>query len=143
MTRAMLEARVLRGIDPMTGTRIDGVKGGRHRAPRAASRFTTPEAFVAAETYVRSTPVYRAARDAALYDPDYQRGSFEVAVRIDDALGRNLLSQVEGVVLTGPRNGMNSLGVINFDDGTVIAQFRIATTGEPQLITMFPVGRRE
>lgn len=143
VTRAMLEARVLRGIDPMTGTRVDGVKGGRHRAPRAASRFTTPEAFVAAETYVRGTPVYRAARDAALYDPDYQRGSFEVAVRIDDALGRNLLSQVEGVVLTGPRNGMNSLGVINFDDGIVIAQFRIATTREPQLITMFPVGRRE
>lgn len=54
VTRAMLEARVLRRIDPMTGTRIDGVKGGRHRAPRAASRFTTPEAFVAAETYVRS-----------------------------------------------------------------------------------------
>lgn len=92
---------------------------------------------------MRSTPVYRAARDAASYDPDYQRGSFEVAVRIDDALGRNLLSQVEGVVLTGPRNGMNSLGVINFDDGIVIAQFRIATTGETQLITMFPVGRRE
>jgi hypothetical protein len=38
---------------------------------------------------------------------------------------------------------MNSLGVINFDDGIVIAQFRIATTGEPQLIKMFPVGRRE
>ncbi|WP_426033151.1 hypothetical protein [Cypionkella sp. TWP1-2-1b2] len=127
----------------MTGTRIDGEKGGRHRAPRAASRFTTPEAFVAAETYVRGTLDYRAARDAALYDPAYQRGSFEVAVRIEDALGRNLLSQVEGVVLTGPRSGMNPLGVMNFDGGIVVAQFRIAATGEPQLITMFPVGRRE
>ena len=81
VTRAMLEARVLRGIDPMTGTRVDGETGGRHRVPRAASRFTTPEAFVAAKTYVRGTPVYRAARDATLYEPDYQRGSFEVAVK--------------------------------------------------------------
>lgn len=143
VTRAMLEARVLRGIDPMTGTRIDGETGGRHRAPRAASRFTTPEAFVAAETYVRSTPVYRAARDAALFDPAYQRGSFEVAVRIEDALGRNLLASVEGVIRVGPRSGPEPLAAMDFDGGLVIARFRLAADGEPHLVTMLPVGRRE
>jgi hypothetical protein len=76
----MLEARVLRGIDPMTGTRVDGETGGRHRATNAASKFTTPEAFVAAETYVRSSPKYRAAREAALFDPVYRRGFFEVSI---------------------------------------------------------------
>jgi SPP1 gp7 family putative phage head morphogenesis protein len=143
VTRAMLEARVLRGIDPMTGTRIDGETGGRHRAPRAASRFTAPEAFVAAETYVRSTPVYRAARDAALFDPAYQRGSFEVAVRIEDALGRNLLASVEGVIRVGPRSGPEPLAAMDFDGGLVIARFRLAADGEPHLVTMLPVGRRE
>lgn len=143
VTRAMLEARVLRGIDPMTGTRIDGETGGRHRAPRAASRFTTPEAFVAAETYVRNTPVYRAARDAALFDPAYQRGSFEVAVRIEDALGRNLLASVEGVIRVGPRSGPEPLAAMDFDGGLVIARFRLAADGEPHLVTMLPVGRRE
>ena len=143
VTRAMLEARVLRGIDPMTGTRVDGETGGRHRAPSAASRFTTPEAFVAAETYVRSTPAYRSARDAAVFYPAYQRGFFEVAIPIEDALGRNLLAEVEGVVRTGPRSSIVPLGTVNFDGGLVIARFRIAADGEPRLITMFPVGRRQ
>jgi hypothetical protein len=143
VTRAMLEARVLRGIDPITGTRVDGETGGRHRAPRAASRFTSPEAFVAAENYVRSTPEYRAARDAALFDPAYQRGAFEVVVRIEDALGLNLLRSVEGVIRIGHRGGPEPLAAMDFDGGLVIARFRIAADGEPQLVTMLPVGRRE
>ncbi|MCA3643879.1 MAG: minor capsid protein [Methylobacterium sp.] len=67
VTRAMLEARVLRGIDPMTGTRIDGETGRPHVAVSSASRFTTPEVFVAAESYIRRSSGYRAARDAALF----------------------------------------------------------------------------
>lgn len=143
VTRAMLEARVLRGIDPMTGTRVDGETGGRHRAPNAASRFTSPEAFVAAENYVRSTPEYRAARDAALFDPVYRQGFFEVAIPIEDALGRDMITAVEGVIRIGPRNGPNPLAAMNFDDGLVIARFRIAADGEPKLVTMLPVGRPE
>ena len=117
VTGQMLQDRVLRGIDPMTGTRIDGETGGRHRAPRAASRFTTPEAFVAAETYVRSTPEYRAAREAALFDPVYQRGSFEIVVPINDALGRDMLSAVEGVTRIGPRSAAEPLAAMSFDGG--------------------------
>lgn len=143
VTRAMLEARVLCGIDPMTGTRVDGETGGRHRAPRAASRFTSPEAFVAAENYVRRTPEYRAARDAALFDPAYQRGAFEVVVRIEDALGLNLLTSVEGVIRIGHRGGPEPLAAMDFDGGLVIARFRIVADDEPQLVTMLPVGRRE
>jgi SPP1 gp7 family putative phage head morphogenesis protein len=67
VTRAMLEARVLRGIDPMTGTRIDGETGRPHVAVSSASRFTTPEVFVAAESYIRRSSGYRAVRDAALF----------------------------------------------------------------------------
>ena len=143
VTRAMLEARVLRGIDPMTGTRIDGETGRPHFAVSSASRFTTPEAFVAAESYVRRSPDYRAARDAALFDPVHNRGFFEVALPIDDALGRDLLADVEGVVRVGPRSTPQGVAAMNFDGGLVIARFRIAADGEPRLITMFPVGRRE
>lgn len=139
----MLEDRVLRGIDPMTGTRVDGETGGRHRAPRAASRFTTPEAYVAAEAFVRSSPDYRAARDAALFDSDYRDGYFEVALPIEDALGRNMLGAVEGVVRVGPRNGPEPIATMDFEGGLVIARFRIAANGEPRLITMLPVGRRQ
>lgn len=143
VTRAMLEARVLRGIDPMTGTRIDGETGRPHVAVSSASRFTTPEAFVAAESYVRRSPEYRAARDAALSDLDYRDGYFEVALPIEDVLGRDLLAAVEGVVRIGPRSNPQGVAEMNFEGGLVIARFRIAADGEPRLITMFPIGRRQ
>ncbi len=84
-----------------------------------------------------------AAREAALFDPVYRRGFFEVAIPIEDALGRDMMTAVEGVIRIGPRIGPNPLAAMNFDDGLVIAQFRVAGDGEPRLITMFPVGRRE
>ena len=143
VTRAMLEARVLRGIDPMTGTRIDGETGRPHFAVSSASRFTTPEAFVAAESYVRRTSDYRSSRDATLFDTDYRDGYFEVALPIEDVLGRDLLVAVEGVVRIGPRGNPQGVAEMNFDGGLVIARFRIAADGEPRLITMFPVGRRQ
>jgi hypothetical protein len=78
-----------------------------------------------------------------LFDPVYNRGFFEVALRIDDALGRDLLADVEGVVRVGPRSTPQGVASMNFDGGLVIARFRIAADGEPRLITMFPIGRRE
>lgn len=143
VTRQMLEDRVLRGIDPMTGTRVDGETGGRHRAPGAASRFNTRESFAAAGTFIRSSGEYRAAREAALFDPDYRDGYFEVALPIEDVLGRDMLRSVEGVVRIGPRSAPQPLAAMNFDDGIVIAQFGIEADGEPRLVTMFPVGRRQ
>lgn len=41
VTRAMLEARVLRGIDPMTGTRIDGETGRPHVAVSSVPVYDT------------------------------------------------------------------------------------------------------
>ena len=143
VTRQMLVDRVLRGIDPMTGTSADGETGGRHRSPGGASRFTTPQSFIAAEGFVRHTPEYRAARDAALFDPVYRRGYYEVALPIEDVVGRDLLGDVEGVVRIGPRSAAQGVVPMSFEGGLVIARFRIAPDGEPLLITMFPVGRRQ
>jgi SPP1 gp7 family putative phage head morphogenesis protein len=143
VTRQMLQDRVLRGIDPMTGTRIDRETGRPHFAVSSASRFTTPEAFVAAESFIRRSPDYRAARDAALFDTSSRDGYFEVALPIEDVLGRDLLSAVEGVVRVGPRSQPQGVATLNFDGGLVIARYRIAADGEPRLITMFPVGRRQ
>lgn len=43
----------------------------------------------------------------------------------------------------GHRSGPVPLAAMDFDGGLVIARFRIAADGEPQLVTMLPVGRRE
>ncbi|MCA3461658.1 MAG: hypothetical protein IOC92_13660, partial [Rhodobacter sp.] len=123
--------------------RIDGETGRPHVAVSSASRFTTPEVFVAAESYIRRSSGYRAARDAALFDTDYRDGYFEFALPIEDVLGRDLLAAVEGVVRIGPRGNPQGVAEMNFDGGLVIARFRIAADGEPRLITMFPVGRRQ
>lgn len=136
VTRQMLIDRVLHGIDPMTGTRADGVTGRLHRAPPIASRITSPEAFVAAESFVRRTPEYRAARDAALFEPAYQRGSFLVVMPLEDVLGPDYLRFVEGVRIA-------SGGVINadFEGGNLLAVFHHVSGSEPALVTMYPILR--
>ena len=143
VTRQMLEDRVKRGIDPMTGTRTDVETGRPHFAASAASRFTTPEAFVVAEGFIRHTREYRAARDAALHVPAYRKGGFEIVLPIEDVIGRDFQSAIEGVVRVGPRSAAQGIVPMDFTDGLVVARFRIAADGEPALVTMFPVGRKK
>jgi len=136
VTRQMLIDRVLDGKDPMTGTSVDGVTGRPHRPPPIATRITTPEAFVAAESYLRRTAAYRAARDAALFAPMYRRGSFSVVLSLDDALGPDYLRLVEGV-----RRADGRIVDVDFEGGLLLAIFRLEPSGAPVLVTMYPVGR--
>jgi len=41
LTRVQLYARVVEGLDPMTGTRVDGVHGGQHAYAAHATQFTS------------------------------------------------------------------------------------------------------
>jgi len=54
VTRQMLEDRVMRGFDPMTGSRTDGVSGSTHPLNRRATRITSEADFVAAEAFIRT-----------------------------------------------------------------------------------------
>lgn len=105
--------------------------GLRHQKPSSPPKATS----VAAPNI--------APRDAALSDLDYRDGYFEVALPIEDVLGRDLLAAVEGVVRIGPRSNPQGVAEMNFEGGRVIARFRIAADEEPRLITMFPIGRRQ
>ncbi|MBK4214642.1 hypothetical protein JJJ17_01740 [Paracoccus caeni] len=141
VTKQMLEDRVLRGIDPMTGTTMDGEKIGRtHSAPRAATRFKTEEAFVVAETHIRRSSIYRDLRDESIHSISVRRGSFEVEVSLEDALGLNYANKVEGVRRVGSRRNPFGTEEIDFKDGIAVAIFKFSSNGEPQLITMYPVG---
>lgn len=136
VTRQMLIDRVLRGIDPMTGTRIDGVNGGRHVKPRVVSRITSPEVYVAAESVIRRSPEYRAALEAALHDPLYRQdrqGRFVVTLEIQDVLGAAYRRVTEGLRRVG-----NSAVDVDFEGGTVVAIFPVSPDGEPPLFTMYP-----
>jgi SPP1 gp7 family putative phage head morphogenesis protein len=136
VTRQMLIDRVLDGKDPMTGTSVDGVTGRPHRPPPIATRITTPEAFVAAESYLRRTAAYRATRNAALFAPMYRRGSFSVVLSLDDALGPDYLQLVERV-----RRADGRIVDVDFEGGLLLAIVRLEPSGAPVLVTMYPVGR--
>ena len=58
--------RVMRGFHPMTGSRRDGVTSRRHNRPPIASRITSEASFVGADSIIRRSPEYHAAREVAL-----------------------------------------------------------------------------
>lgn len=75
-----------------------------------------------------------------MFDPAYQRGAFEVVVGIEDALGLNLLTSVEGVIRISQHRRPEPLAAMDFDGGLIMARFRIAPDGEPRLSRCFRLG---
>lgn len=91
----MLEYRVMRGIDPMTGTTTDGGTGGKHNTVRTATRITNEADFVAAEALIRRSPDYRAACDEAMSRIGLRtKIIFEVSLPIEDVLGPDFQNAV-------------------------------------------------
>ncbi|SMX31976.1 phage minor head protein [Actibacterium lipolyticum] len=143
VTRQMLEDRVLRGIDPMTGTTTDGVTGGTHNTVRTATRITNEADFVAAEAQIRRSPDYRAARDEAMSRLGLRtRTTFEVSLPIEDVLGRDFHNAVEGIRRLGSVKNPTGIQTVDFGSGTVTAVYELLHTGEPSLVTLFPTGVR-
>lgn len=141
VTRRMLVDRVLHGIDPMTGTRVDGVRGSSlHIVPRSASRVTSEADYVAAESYIRRTLEYRDARGVALSLTDANQLRFDVILPIEDVMGPGFASSVEGVRRLGSFRNPQGTQPINFANGSVHATFELVPGGEPRLITLFPIG---
>jgi len=140
VTRQMLEDRVLLGIDPMTGTTTDALNGKRHRKIRFATRIISKDDFVSAESAIRKSPEYRAARETALHGLGPKKTSFTVIVMIEDALGSLYASKVEDVRRLGSVKNSTGIENIDFDRGLVKAVFDLSVNGEPRLVTLFPIG---
>ncbi|MEM9393745.1 MAG: phage minor head protein [Pseudomonadota bacterium] len=143
VTRQMLEDRVLRGIDPMTGTTTDGVTGGTHNTLRTATRITNEADFVAAEAQIRRSPDHRATRDEAMSRLGLRtRTTFEVSLPIEDVLGRDFQNVVEGLRRLGSVKNPTGIQTVDFGGGTVTAVYELLRTGGPSLVTLFPTGVR-
>lgn len=138
VTRQMLEDRVLHGIDPITGTTTDGVTGRRHRRPPVASRITSEASYVGADSLIRRSPEYRAAREAATFDQVSSGGYFSVKLAIEDVLGQDYLSRVEGLRRV---RGTTTAVDVDFSRGFVRAIYRLNPDGEPVLVTLYPEER--
>lgn len=137
VTTKALQDRLEKGIDPMTGTVWDGVHIGKtHRPPkREATRFKTPQDFIAAEKAIRGSTDFQNKLNATLA---IGKDSFKVEnFPLAQALGPNYLSKLEGLGWINPKNKALGTRPTNFTDGTVTAIFKIGDNGEIKLHTMF------
>lgn len=144
VTRQMLEDRVLKGLDPMTASRTDGVTGGTHNFVRTATRITSEADFVAAESFIRRSPEYSAARDEAMSRiRQRNRTTFDVSLPIEDVLGPSFSNSVEGVRRLGSVKNSTGVELVDFEGGHVTAIFELSPSGEPSLVTLFPSGAKK
>lgn len=136
-TKALLD-RLVHGIDPMTGSIWDGVHiGKRHNAPKTeATRFKTPQDFIAAEKAIRGSNDFQNELNAAraIGNDSFTVEKFPLA----QALGPNYLSKVEGVGWIDPKNQTLGTRPTNFTGGSVMAMFKIDANGKIKLHTIYP-----
>ena len=134
----MLGDRAVHGIDPMTGTQVDGVTGKPHTAPRNATGFVSEDAFVQAEHHIRTSQLYGDARDVAMAEG---RTHFTVEMSLEDALGPNYLDQVRGVSRVGSAKNPQGSVPTDLTDGRVLAVFKLTPGSEPHLVSMYSVAK--
>jgi SPP1 gp7 family putative phage head morphogenesis protein len=144
VTNQMMVDRVLRGLDPLTGTRVDGVTGRTHLPVRTTTRITNETDYVVADAFLRRTPEYRYAREEAIMRVG-QRPTvrFEASVPIEDVLGSDYADSVEGVRRIGSFQDPIGVQPIDFSGGRLVAVFEMEPGGEPLLVTMYPTGARK
>lgn len=140
VTRQMLEDRVMRGFDPITGTEKDGAHFGQeHRPPEIASRITSEADYVAADSVIRRSTDFTDALNVAASRPVKPIRRFRVVISIEDALGPDFARRVEGVERIGDFGSSTARSVdVNFEGGTVIAVYTLRPDNSIELYTMYP-----
>jgi Phage Mu protein F like protein len=140
VTRQMLIDRVLRGIDPMTGSTLDGVRIGRdHGIPEAASRMTSEASYVAADAYLRRSAAFSDAYGRASARTVIAPQRFRIALPIEDVQGPDFAGSVEGVRRVGDL-GSREWTTVDFGNGRVVAVYELSLDGRIRLITLYPEG---
>ena len=146
-------ARALWGIDPLTGSPIEGlgefktldglddpIKDYLHTAPRNATRFETKEALVDADIAARNSQTFR---DGVLAGDS----EIKVTLKLEDALGPDYLERVsgrqrEGSANQNPKGPQDNpgLGTVPLDltNGTLFARYVRNAEGVYELDTIFP-----
>lgn len=146
-----LENRAVHGIDPMTGGRLDGEFSTfdnpvAHFAPRTATSFTSVDAFVRSDQYIRSTQQYRDLRDATVVNgPENAfRGDqkFVVEAPLEEVLGPDYLDHTRGQTRVGSTKNPQGSVPTDLTDGSVRAVFKLDSGSEPRLITLHPVPKK-
>ncbi len=142
VTQEQLIDRVLRWIDPITGTTVDGEHGGEHKCARVATQVISDAAYVTAEASIRSSQDFLDVRAAAERD---QESQIRLVLPLQTVLGPDYLRHVRGMRRngskahpTGTPPGSSPPTQVDFTDGRMIAVYTKRSDGEFRLKTMFP-----
>lgn len=130
------------GKDSITGTTDDAFRKNPdgtpkpHKSGKDATKITTKESFVEADTYVRNSKSYKdAIKDAEATGNDYIVVN---DVKLEDIYGANYKDQVFGKTRLGSKNNPTGTAKIDFTDGTINAKFQKDSSGKWNLDTMYP-----
>lgn len=141
VTSRQLEKRAMEQIDPVTGTKYDAYRKmvdgspAKHKCGRDATKVNTPEAYVKAEDYIRSSVDFMRKKSEA---ESNSNDKLDLKVPLVDIFGKNYESQVSGKSRLG--SSKKPLGTVdtNFANGNMTAVYKKDTSGNWKLVTMFP-----
>ncbi|KJZ21962.1 hypothetical protein [Tritonibacter mobilis] len=133
VTAKALGDRTYYGIDPMTGTKVDGVHGGNHMAPRNSTKFKTPADYVRADDFMRNTADFKAGVSSG-------DSSIEVIESISNPklFGPSAQSRFMGKQRVGSAKNPTGMRDLDFRNGTIKAVYKKKPDGTYGLYTMFP-----
>lgn len=133
VTPIQLEGRSVQGLDPMTGTRIDGVHGGTHQYAQHATKVVSDEAYIYAENYARNSQQFVDVTTAST------TGRAQLEIPLRDIYGANFQEYVYGVTRYGPKNSPFGFGNTAFSDNAyMVVRYKQSSTGNWLFNTMFP-----
>jgi len=125
--------RAVEGLDPMTGTRIDGVHGGLHQYAQHATRMNSNEAYAFAEQYARGSQHFATETAASV------TGRAQVKIPLRDVFGDDFRDHVSGITRYGPKATPAGYGSTAFsDDAYLVARYKQNVNGDWLFNTMFP-----
>ena len=133
VTGAQLEGRAVEGLDPMTGTRVDGVHGGTHQYAQHATQVVSDEAYVFAENYGRNSQQFIDATTAST------TGRAQLEIPLREIYGDEFRDFVSDVTRYGTKAAPIGFGnTIISDDVYMIIRYKQNPTGGWDFNTMFP-----
>lgn len=137
-----MDDRAAKGIDPASGTNDDAYAKfpdgtpKPHNAGKDATKFTSKEAFVNADEYIKGTSEYKNALAAVEKSGDK---NFAVkGIGLEDIYGAKYKDQVFGKTRIGSKKNPVGTTETNFTDGTVTAVFKKDASGNWNLHIMYP-----
>ncbi|WP_254605713.1 hypothetical protein [Pseudoalteromonas sp. JC28] len=141
VTKKQLVDRALRGKDPASGTIYDAYRKNPdgspalHRVGKNASAFSSDEALVRADSFVRNSEAFK--HTLAIAQAKNKRIMSAVEVSLEDVFGENYRDFVRGVSRLGSKKNPIGYELIDFSQGKVKAIY-LRNGNNVTLHTLYP-----